>query len=74
MDLQKALKMKLEASHLKKSGEADRISDEYSAMQLSAQDVSNLIAFLKLLDDVSDERFRELILKASVIDTSSDSE
>ena len=74
VDLQKALKMKLEASHLKKSGEADRISDEYSAMQLSAQDVSNLIAFLKLLDDVSDERFRELILKASVIDMSSDSE
>ena len=74
VDLLKAMKLKLDAMHLKKSGEADRISDEYSAMQLSAKDVSNLIAFLKLLDDVSDERFRELILKASVLDTSSDSE
>jgi len=74
VDLKKALETKLDALHLKRSGGADRISDEYSAMQLSAKDVSNLIAFLKLLDDVSDERFRELILKASVLDTSSDSE
>jgi hypothetical protein len=74
VDLRAALKRKFEASRLKKSGEADRISDEYSTMQLSAEDVSNLIAFLKLLDDVSDERFRELILKASVLETSSDSE
>jgi spore coat protein CotH len=56
--------------HSKKSGAAARISDEYSTMQLSTEDVSNLIAFLKLLDDVSDERFRELILNASVLDTS----
>ena len=74
VDLQKAMKLKLDALHLKKSGAADEISDHYSAMQLSGKDVSNLIAFLKLLDDVSDERFRELILKASVLDTSSDLE
>ena len=74
VDLRAALKRKFEASRLKKSGEADRISDEYSTMQLSAEDMSNLIAFLKLLDDVSDVRFRELILEASVLDTSSDSE
>ena len=70
IDLKKALGRKLDALHLKKSGAAARISDEYSTMQLSTEDVSNLIAFLKLLDDVSDERFRELILNASVLDTS----
>ncbi|PHQ34900.1 hypothetical protein [Rhodopirellula bahusiensis] len=74
VDLQKAMKLKLDALHRKQSGDADEISDEYSVMQLSAEDKSNLIAFLKLLDDVSDERFRELILKATVLDTSSDSE
>lgn len=74
VDLKKALGMKLDALHLNQSGETDIISDEYSAMQLSAEDMSNLIAFLKLLDDVSDERFRELILKATVLDTSSDFE
>ncbi|MGB0599707.1 MAG: sulfatase-like hydrolase/transferase [Rubripirellula sp.] len=70
IDLKKALRRKLDAVHLKRSGASDRISDEYSTMQLSTEDVSNLIAFLKLLDDVSDERFRELILNASVLDTS----
>ena len=74
VDVRAALNRKLEASRLKKAGAADRISDEYSTMQLSAENVSNLIAFLKLLDDVSDERFRELILEASVLDTSSDPE
>ena len=72
VDLQLALNRKLEASRLKKSAEADRISDEYSAMQLNAEDVSDLIAFLQLLDDVSDERFRELVLKAKVLDTLQD--
>ena len=74
VDLQKAMHLKLDASRLKQSGKSDGISDEYAAMQLNATDVSNLIAFLKLLDDVSDERFRELILKATVLDTSSDIE
>ena len=66
--------MKLEASRLKKSGEADEISDKYSAMHLSEQDIAQLIAFLKLLDDVFEERFRELIVKATVLDTSADIE
>ncbi|MEL6898867.1 MAG: hypothetical protein AAFP90_22435, partial [Planctomycetota bacterium] len=70
--LQKAMKRKLDALHRKKSAAANKISDHYSAMHLNVNDVSNLIAFLKLLDDVSDEQFRELILKASVLDTSAD--
>ncbi len=69
VDLRAAMKRKLEAVRLKKSGEADRLSDKYSDIQLSPEDVSNLIAFLKLLDDVSDERFRELILNAKVLNT-----
>ena len=74
VDLQEALRVKLEASRLKKSGEADEISDKYSAMHLSEQDIAQLIAFLKLLDDVFEERFRELIVKATVLDTSADIE
>ncbi len=70
VDLQAALKMKLDVSRLKKSGKASRISDEYSVIKLNAKDVSNLIEFMKLLDDVSDENFRAMILKASVLDTS----
>ncbi|MDG2221725.1 MAG: sulfatase-like hydrolase/transferase [Rubripirellula sp.] len=69
VDLQLALRRKLEMSRLKKSGAADGVSDEYSVMRLNAEDVLDLIAFLQLLDDVSDERFRELVLTAEVLDT-----
>ena len=71
VDLRAALKKKLDASRQKTSGKADEISDEYSAMRLSDADITQLIAFLKLLDDVPDEHFRELIIQATVLDTSS---
>jgi len=70
VDLRAALQKKLNASRLKPSGEPDEISDEYSAMRLSETDVSHLIAFLKLLNDVPDKQFRELIVEANVLDTS----
>ncbi|MEM7477689.1 MAG: sulfatase-like hydrolase/transferase [Planctomycetota bacterium] len=69
--LGQALKKKIVAARQKTSGEADSISDEYSSMNLNDNDMFNLIAFLKLLEDVSDERFREMIIKASVLDTTS---
>ena len=69
VDLRKALLRKLEASQQKRSGEANEVSDNYSAMDFTEQDITVLIAFLKLLDDVSDERFRELILNAKVLNT-----
>ncbi len=74
VDLRAALEKKLNASRLKPSGEPDEISDEYSAMRLSETDVSHLIAFLKLLNDVPDKRFRELIIEATVLDTSAANE
>ncbi len=69
-DLRKAVLRKLESSRQKRSGEADEISDEYSAMKLSERDIPGLVAFLKLLEDVPDDRFRKLILEAKVLDTS----
>ena len=39
-------------------------------MKLSERDVPGLVAFLKLLEDVPDDRFRTLILEAEVLDTS----
>lgn len=70
VDLRKTLLQKLEASRQKRSGDADEISDLYSAMKLSERDIPGLVAFLKLLEDVPDDRFRKLILEARVIDTS----
>ena len=74
VDLRKALLKKLEASRQKQSGKADEISDVYSAMKLSERDIPGLVAFLKLLEDVPDDRFRKLILGAKVLDTSEKSD
>lgn len=70
IDLPKTLQHKLATSRQKQLGKAGNVSDAYAAMKLSERDLAALAAFLKLLDDVPDERFRELILKAQVIDTS----
>ncbi len=69
IDLSKVLQAKLEVAKQKQSGKADKISDAYSAMKLNEQDLANLAAFLKLLEDVPDDHFRKLILEAKVLDT-----
>ena len=43
-------------------------------MKLSERDIPGLVAFLKLLEDVPDDRFRNLILGAKVLDTSEESD
>jgi outer membrane protein assembly factor BamB/mono/diheme cytochrome c family protein len=70
VDLRKTLLQKLETSRQKRSGTADEISEAYSAMNLSERDIRGLAAFLKLLEDVPDDRFRKLILDAKVLNTS----
>ncbi len=74
VDLRKTLLQKLEASRQKQSGKADEISVAYSAMKLSERDIPGLVAFLKLLEDVPNDRFRKLILGAKVLDTSKESD
>jgi hypothetical protein len=73
VDLRKVLLRKLDAARRKQSGAADEISDGYSGMTLSERDIPGLVAFLKLLEDVPDDRFRKLILEAKVLDTSEES-
>jgi len=69
VDIGKTLLHKLETSRQKRLGKADEVSDAYSAMKLSERDVRGLAAFLKLLEDVPDDRFRKLILDAKVLNT-----
>ena len=70
VDLRKTLLQKLETSRQKRLGKADEVSDAYAAMKLSERDIRALVAFLKLLEDVPDDRFRKLILDAKVLNTS----
>ena len=64
VDIAKALRAKLTAS------EKPGASKDYQSIKLDKDDLTHLEAFLKLLDDVEDKSFRELIIKAKVLDTS----
>jgi len=64
VDVAKALRSKLAAAD--KPG----APKDYQLMKLDKADLVHLEAFLKLLDDVEDKKFRELILQAKVLDTS----
>ena len=69
VDLRKALLQKLEASRQKQSGTGNKLSNAYSVIKLSEADIPELIAFLRLLEDVPDDQFRKLILDAKVLNT-----
>jgi hypothetical protein len=69
-DLRKIILSKIQISQQTQSGEAQNVDKAYAAMKLSNDDVAELVAFLSLLSDVSDTEFRELILNATLLDTS----
>ena len=73
-DLGKVILAKIAASRQKQAGEADEIDDAYSIMRLDEADVPGLVAYLNLLIDVPDDKFRDLILEATVLDTTGDLE
>ena len=66
VDILKALQAKLNMAK-----EAD-VSKEYKQINLNKNDLTHLKAFLNQLNDVDDKNFRELILKAKILDTSQD--
>ena len=74
VDLRKAIIVKIAASGQKRSGKAQEIDDQYAKMHIGKKDVAGLVAFLNLLNDVSDSEFRSLILKVKLLDTSKDIE
>ena len=64
VDIAKVLQTKLNIAK-----EAD-VSKEYKLINLNKTDLTHLEAFPKQLNDVDDKKFRELIIKAKVLDTS----
>jgi len=72
LDLHKVMSQKIEAAKQKQQGKADDINDAYLKMKLEERDVSGLVAFLRLLEDQPDSRFRQSIIEAEVLDTFKD--
>ena len=66
VNIAKALQAKLFAAK-----DADAPKD-YKNIKLNKNDLKHLEAFLKQLNDVDDKTFRELILKAKILETSQD--
>ncbi len=74
VDIEKVIMDKIAASGQKRSGRGDEIDEAYAKMNIGRRDVPRLAAFLNLLNDYSDAEFRQLILKAKLLDTSADIE
>ena len=66
VNIAKALQAKLTAA---KAPDAPK---DYQLIKLNKDDLKHLEAFLRQLNDVDDKKFRPLILKATILDTSQD--
>lgn len=66
VNIAKALQAKLTAA---KAPDAPK---DYQLIKLNKDDLKHLEAFLRQLNDVDDKQFRQLILKATILDTSQD--
>lgn len=66
VNIAKALQAKLTAD---KAPDAPK---DYQLIKLNKDDLKHLEAFLRQLNDVDDKQFRQLILKATILDTSQD--
>ena len=65
---------KMASSETKRAGKAEKIDEAYGKIRLNKGDLHQLMAFLNLLNDVPDQEFRNLILNATILDTSDDIE
>jgi hypothetical protein len=72
VDLRGVLIAKIAAAKQKQARPADGIDEAYTKMTINEDDVPGLMKFLQSLNDVSDPEFRELILQATILDTSED--
>lgn len=71
-DIRKILAEKIQSATLRKTGQAEGVSKAFQAIELSKSDVESLIKFLRLLQDVPADQFRDLILEAKVAVSFSD--
>ena len=70
--LRKIIDQKIHYAKIKQKGGATEISDTYSQIRLHQDDVSALVAFIEILQDVPEQKFRQLILDSEVFNPSVD--
>lgn len=67
-EIEAAIRGKLEMAELARSGETN-IDENLKLISLTDEDVTNLVAFIKSLREVSPEEFRQIIVDAEILDT-----
>lgn len=68
-ELKTILQKKVEMAAKARGGDT-KIDAAYQLVQLSDEDVNNLVAFLQGLKEVPEDHFRQLIVDATILDTS----
>lgn len=63
------LKQKMRAAKLAKDDSTSDIDEAYTLMTITNDDIPALVEFLKTMDDLGKEGFRDLILNAEILDT-----
>lgn len=61
--LEAVIRRKMELAERARADELDASADAYKGMYLVEEDIPNLVAFLKTLDDVGPSHYRELVLE-----------
>ena len=74
VNVRQVIMAKMAASERKRAGKGEKVDEAYGKMRLNKGDLAELVAFLKLLNDVPEKDFRNLILNAKILDTSEDIE
>jgi len=74
VNVRQVIMAKMAASERKRAGKGEKVDEAYGKMRLNKGDLPELMAFLKLLNDVPEKDFRNLILNAKILDTSQDIE
>lgn len=68
--LEDVIRHKVRVSQLAKEGKAPHVDEAFQNMRLTEADVKPLVQFLRTLNEVSEEKFREMVLSTEILDTS----
>lgn len=68
-DIEAIIRQKIKMAEMARAGDAEGIDEAYKTIELSDSDVKGLVEFIGALNETPKEGFRDLILNATVLDT-----
>lgn len=68
-DVEAILQRKVKMAEMARASDKEGIDEAYKIIRLGESDVKDLVQFMSSLNEISKEGFRDLILKAEILDT-----